>query len=336
MILKPHKLGNNSLSPEKLKNDKKQCRKFGPCGVGEQAIYLNSFFLDRRFYIPFTSVKRIYKRIAMSRGGFSGTGIFASIPYLVVEYDNGLEQQCNFKREEDIDRLLAYVGFRHPELPLHSKEAEIKLAEKAQRLAKKRTSVPLSGPAQKNIHTLEMCERYLKNNSDLYIDLSQSAKRKRSHEQSNPAYKWVALAITLLGAAALVYGIYSFIAKADFGIYFLLFGFAAIFLFSGASVLPTARSNRKSIEKSFADSINAMESYIRKRPDFPIPAYYAHPVVLSRMADIIREGRAETLPDALFILKKDLKALNSSVMVEQEEYDEIVAIKPMFLVMDYQ
>lgn len=36
------------------------------------------------------------------------------------------------------------------------------------------------------------------------------------------------------------------------------------------------------------------------------------------------------------VLKEDLKALNSSVVVEQEEYDEIVAIKPMFLVMDYR
>ena len=109
MILKPLKLGNNSLPEEELKLDKKQCRKFGPCGVGEKALYLNSFFLDRRFYIPFTSVKRIFKRIAMSKGGFSGSGVFASMPYLVVKYDNGTEKQCNFKHEEDVDRLLAHV-----------------------------------------------------------------------------------------------------------------------------------------------------------------------------------------------------------------------------------
>ena len=33
---------------------------------------------------------------------------------------------------------------------------------------------------------------------------------------------------------------------------------------------------------------------------------------------------------SLEVLKSDLKALNSSVAVEQEEYDEIMAIKPMF------
>ena len=34
--------------------------------------------------------------------------------------------------------------------------------------------------------------------------------------------------------------------------------------------------------------------------------------------------------------KADLKALNADVQVSQEEYDEVVAIKPMFLVSDYE
>ncbi|MFR6498204.1 MAG: hypothetical protein ACLUO9_05375 [Coprococcus comes] len=78
-----------------------------------------------------------------------------------------------------------------------------------------------------------------------------------------------------------------------------------------------------------------MEEYIRKYPMFLIPAYYAHPIVLQRMQEIMREERAKTIPEALQVLKNDLKALNSDVVVEKEEYDEIVAIKPMFLVMDY-
>ena len=79
-----------------------------------------------------------------------------------------------------------------------------------------------------------------------------------------------------------------------------------------------------------------MQEYIREYPDFPVPARYAHPIVLKRMQDILKEGRAKTIPEALKVLKKDLKALNSDVVVEQEEYDEIMAIKPMFLVMDYK
>ena len=55
---------------------------------------------------------------------------------------------------------------------------------------------------------------------------------------------------------------------------------------------------------------------------FPVPAHYAHPIVLKRMQEIMKEGRARNIPEALQVLKKDLKALNSSVVVEKEEYDE--------------
>ena len=54
------------------------------------------------------------------------------------------------------------------------------------------------------------------------------------------------------------------------------------------------------------------------------------------MIRILREGRAQSADEALAVLKSDLKALNADVQVEQEEYDEVVAIKPMFLVSDYQ
>ena len=109
MLWKPRCLGKESLEKEELAQDKKHCRKFGPCGVGEKAIYLNSFYFERRYYIPLTSVKRVFKRVAMSKGGFTGKGLFATIPYLVVEYDNGEEKQCNFKFEENVDSLLAYL-----------------------------------------------------------------------------------------------------------------------------------------------------------------------------------------------------------------------------------
>ena len=41
-MLKPQRLGNLSLPDMELTEDKKTCRKFGPCGVGKKAIYLNS------------------------------------------------------------------------------------------------------------------------------------------------------------------------------------------------------------------------------------------------------------------------------------------------------
>ena len=70
--------------------------------------------------------------------------------------------------------------------------------------------------------------------------------------------------------------------------------------------------------------------------DFPLPARYAHPVVLTRMIRVLREGRAQTADEALDVVKRDLKALTADVQVEQWEYDEVVAVKPMFLLSDYQ
>lgn len=335
-MIRPQRLGKDTLPENELKEDKKSCHKFGPCGVGQKAIYLNSFYIDRQYYVPIKSVKRVFKRIAMSKGGFTGRGVFATLPYLVVEFDDGRQKQCNFKHEEDVDRILAYIEDNFPDIPLHSEAAEQKLREKERNLEKKRLAGNISDTARNNISILDNAIKYLHKDSDLYLNLSQSAKKKRVYDRSNPAYKWVALAITIIGLGAFLYGVYSVITHAGFGIYFLLFGLAAIFLFSGASVLPTSKNNKHYIEKQLVRSIDDMQRYIKTYPDFPVPAYYAHPVVLKRMQDIIKDKRAETMSEALEVLKNDLKALNSSVVVEQEEYDEIVAIKPMFLVMDYK
>lgn len=335
MIFLPKKLSSAALPEGELAEDKKHCRKFGPCGVGEKAIYLNSFYVDRRYYIPLASVNRIYKRIAMSKGGFTGKGIFATLPYLVVEYEDGKEKQCNFKREEQVDQLLGYLHTVRPEIKLHSQAAERRLREKEQKEKSKRKE-SLSEMATANIHVLKQGESYLNQNMALATELSACAKRKRAYEKSKPSYKWAALAITLLGIGAFVYGIYALLTKAGFGIYFLLFGLAAIFLFSSASMLPTAQNNKRHLENRMSQAIKAMEAYIQQYPEFPVPAFYAHPVVLKRMTDILAQGRADTLLDALTLLKQDLKAINSSVVVEQEEYEEIVAIKPLFLVRNYE
>ena len=54
------------------------------------------------------------------------------------------------------------------------------------------------------------------------------------------------------------------------------------------------------------------------------------------MIRVIREGRAKTAQEALETVKNDLKSLNNTVKVSQQEYEEVVAVKPMFLVMDYR
>ncbi len=136
--MKPRRLGNVSIPDEELIKDRKECKKIGPCGIGKKAVYLSSFYIDRRYYIPISSVKRIFKRIAMSKGGFTGKGVFGTLSYLVVVYEDGKEKQCNFKHEEDVDRFLAYIEEEYPDIPVHSLEAERKLAEKERWLAEKK------------------------------------------------------------------------------------------------------------------------------------------------------------------------------------------------------
>ena len=136
--MKPRRLGNVSIPDEELIKDKKECKKIGPCGIGKKAVYLSSFYIDRRYYIPIDSVKRIFKRIAMSKGGFTGKGVFGTLSYLVVVYEDGKEKQCNFKHEEDVDRFLAYIEEEYPDIPVHSLEVERKLAEKERWLAEKK------------------------------------------------------------------------------------------------------------------------------------------------------------------------------------------------------
>lgn len=54
------------------------------------------------------------------------------------------------------------------------------------------------------------------------------------------------------------------------------------------------------------------------------------------MIDILAENRAQTIPQALNQLKIDLKKLNANVTVDQDQFEEIMAIKPLFLVRDYE
>lgn len=335
MFLKP--LSEKVLPKEILQEDKKKCKKMGPCGVGEQALYLNSFYIERMYYIPFSAVTRVFKRVAMSKGGFTGKGVFATMPYLVVVYDHGVEKQCNFKREEDVDAILTYIGKMHPEIPLLSEAVEKKRAEQAALEEKKRQETVLDDQAKKEIRKLEAARSFLEKEPSIGQTLSRTAKAKRVNACANPAYRWVALAIVLLGLAAGIYGIWAIVTKAGFGTYFTLFGFAAVFLFSGANVLPTGKNNKEYIDQQWVQACSSAEEYVSDfHGDFPVPARYAHPVTLTRMIRVIYDKRAETSAAALELVKADLKALNANVKVEQEEYEEVITIKPMFLVEEYK
>ena len=319
MIFKPHPLSTSRLPASELEKDRKSCRKIGPCGVGKKAIYLNSFYIDRCYYIPFTAIRRVFKRVAMSKGGFSGRGVFASMPYLVVEYDDGQQKQCNFKYENQVDDLLNLLSAEQPQIRLLSEAAERKMEkQKAEMELELLSRLELTPQSEKAVKKLERAIDYLERKPQLSEALSQAAGRWRNYQCTSPSYRWVAMAITTLGFVAVAAGIYSFVVH-------------NVFTFAGFSVLPTARNNRKAIMRLDEQAQKQMEEYIKGYPDFPLPARYAHPIVLRRMQRVIEQGRAEEIDQALIVVKEDLKALNSEVKVSQEEYDEVVAIKPMFL-----
>lgn len=333
MLFKPAQLGLAKLGAAELEADKKACKKIGPCGVGKKALYLNSFYIDRRYYLPYGSISRVFKRVAMSQGGFSGKGMFASMAYLVVEYDGGKQKQCNFKDERDVDALLEVLAKEQPNIPRLSAAGEAEIArQKAEKAARRLPQ--LSKEAEQSVGQLKRASDYLARKPELAKELSAAERRKRAQLQSKPVYRYVALAIFLFGLVAAAYGLYAITNHVgNYGIYFALFGFAAIFLFSSYNMLPTARNNHSAIMKRADRAEQAAADYVKRYPNgaFPVPSYYAHPTVLKQMMDAIEEGRAVTVPEALEAVKARLKALNADVQVEQEEYDEVVLIKAMFL-----
>ena len=338
MIFKPAQLGLAKLDAQTLETDKKSCKKIGPCGVGKKALYLNSFYIDRRYYLPYGSIQRVFKRVAMSAGGFTGKGMFASMAYLVVEYDGGKQKQCNFKDERDVDALLEVLAKEQPQIKLLSEAGEAAVEKKqAEKAARKLPQ--LSKEAERTVGDLKRADDYLAKKPELAQELSAAERRKRAQLKSKPVYKYVALIISLFGVVAAAYGIHCLLSHTgNYGIYFALFGFAAIFLFSSYNMMPTARNNRNAIMKRAERAEAAMAEYIKGYPgsNFPVPSTYAHPVVLKQMRDAVEEGRAVTAAEALDAVKRRLQEVNADVQVEQEEYDEIVQIKAMFLNHDYQ
>ena len=165
----------------------------------------------------------------------------------------------------------------------------------------------LTKDAEHSLTVLRRAKEFLEAKPAVSDELSAAERRKRAQLKSKPVYRYVALTIFIFGIVAAAYGLYAITNHVgNYGIYFALFGFAA--------------------------------DYVKTYPNgaFPVPSYYAHPVVLKRMMDAIEEGRAVTVPEALDAVKNRLKELNADVQVDQDEYDEVVVIKAMFLNHDYE
>lgn len=361
MIFRPSPAGNRKLSSEALAEDKKNCVKIGPVGVGKQALYLNSFYIRRRYYITWTDVRRVFKRVALSKGGFTGKGVFGSMPYLVVVKSDGTEQQCNFKFEGEVDQVLELIGKEHPEIPLHSANSERKL-KRAEAEQEARYLKDLPEEAAQTIEELEDAEEYLEQNPQYGKVLVYAAKEKRSVDGAKTSLKVIASLIVGGSVVMGIAGLYLRLTKGyDMGLYLLLFAAAFIISVLASKILPTPSRNKKTVQKDWEEAVGMSKRYIEKyegtsgnrrgsgneKSDsgmpgsgnpagFPVPPQYAHPIVLQRMIRVVKEGRAKSAEQALEVVKQDLKALNSSVKVTQQEYDEVVTVKPMFLVCGYE
>lgn len=326
---------NYSLDKEALKNDKKACKKIGPVGFGQKAIYLNSFYIDRMWYLPWDEVDRVFKRIAMSKGGFSGKGAFASLSYLVVLMKNGKEKQCLFKHEEDVDKALSYIKQEHPQIPVYSKTAEKKLKEAKASLEINYVK-NLSRESKETIKKLENAKNYLEKKPVLTQRLSRAAGKMRVQQMVPTSSRFLGISIFIISIFTVLAGTAFVLRELAYGKYMLLFGFA-FFLFSlTGNLVPIGSNKRERIEEEWENAVIALRDYIAKSPEFPVPARYAHPVVIDRMIRLIKQGKATSVNEALEGVKKDLKALNASVSVSQEEYDEVTQVKPMFLVSEYK
>ena len=205
----------------------------------------------------------------------------------------------------------------------------------------------LSPEAEEAKGQLEEAKKFLGQRPELSLNLSAAARQKRTVDRVTPTYRLFSFAILLLAVAAAAFGIYSFLQHWGFAVYFVLFGMAGLFTLASAGALPTGRNNKRAANREWLQAVGDLERFLsgqnsetapseRTEHSFPVPPQYAHPVVLDRMIRVIREGRAMNVSGAYQQMKEDLKALNSDVTVSQKEYDEVVTVKPMFLLCDYQ
>lgn len=133
--------------------------------------------------------------------------------------------------------------------------------------------------AEREIEELENAIAYLERKPELYKRLSRAAKRRRNYQSRSAGYRWAAAAIMVLGAAALIYGVVSLVCRGFSGGYLLLCLLAAVFLFGGWRLLPTARNNNAAVLRGDKQARVQMQNYIDRFPAFPLPARYAHPIV---------------------------------------------------------
>ncbi len=329
------KFGNTSIDNAIVKEDRKKAKRIGPCAFGEKAMYLNSFFISRRYYVPYEEAARVYKRIAMSQGGFSGRGIFGTMPYLVVVLKDGREKACNFKIEEEVDEAVRFIRENHPEIRVGTLAGEEAKAKREAERAARRPET-LTREAENAAARLRRDLAFLEMKPEIGESLVRSVRRKRQVDHIPASTRALAWLLLIAGALLAVGGIWLFAAGNPAGPYMLLFGAAFLMFALASGILPFGSASPKAAKEAWDGAVENAKVYISEKPDFFFPAQYAHPVVAERTIRLIEDGRARNEHEAWNRMKDELKALNSSVRVSQEEHDEVAEIKPLFLECGYR
>ena len=160
--------------------------------------------------------------------------------------------------------MLAEIQRRFPHIKTMSEAAARRLAE-ARAAEEARYVKQLSPAAQESLEELRRARAFLEERPDLTARLAAASKARRVDQLTNPAHKWIALAIFCLALAASVYGAYTWLTgSGDYGLYVTLIGLSALFLFAGANVLPTARNNSRAIAAALEKARNRRTGYWRQ------------------------------------------------------------------------
>ena len=331
---RPKALGSAVLPEEEVRADRKKAKRYDLWAVGEKALYVGTNWTPRKYYIPYSSIRRVFKRVAVSPG--SGKAFLTPILYLVVQYDDGKEHQSTFKYLQDADNLLNQLEKEHPEISLLSPEGEAKKKER-QEQERRAAANELSVTAQKAKHRLETAQRTLEKQPALTRALAQSARMKRTLDLIDPKMQAIAIAVAAAGLIAIAAGLILIPLHGNTNVVILMIlaGFAAVFMMINSRVLPTRRRNKKALQRDYDKAVSNLQDYIGKQEDFPLPARYSHPFVAKRMIRILQTQRADNMEGALTVLKEDLRAADCSVALSGDDYTEVVTIKPLFTVADY-
>ena len=332
----PKAIGKATIPDAELKADRKKAKHYDQCGLGAKAIYMGGGMMPRSHYIPYGEVTHVYRRVAESQA--SGKGLLAPILYLVVRYGDGQEYQTSFHYLQDADKMLEDLKEHHPEISLLSPAGEEKVRRKEEAEKEIQNRV-LSEEAAQAKDELESARRFLEKRPSLYEHMVSAAKMKRRRDLVKPGYEIAAGLMLALGFVLLAAGIWLILHGGVGGtviILILLFGAMLVFLMLNSKILPNRKTTRKALQREYETAREDMARSLRQQTDFPVPAVYAHPYVLDRMIRILEEGRAENTADALNVLKNDLRGMDSSVALSGDDYRQVVTIKPLFLVNDYQ